>query len=258
MLNLAKNNLKTALLCGMLLGALSFLLLVMTQKNFRSSADVLVSQNQSGATDYYALSQSANYLTSMLSQSIYSEKFLEDVVATNKVPANFISGDSAARLKAWQHVIVVKNNPTVGIMTIQVFGDTQASTDQLASAVLDVLINQNSFFLGQDQNINVHVLSGPITEKNPSPTQIVLAIIGGFLVGGLLSILFIIYREEFSTQKIILKGNLSLERKTTETATVMPENLPAENFSSESFLSDEEYLSANSDYWKKKLEEKHS
>jgi hypothetical protein len=152
MLQLAKNNLKSAILFGLLIGALSFLLLVMTQKNFRSSTDILMSQSQSGPIDYYAMSQSTNYLTNILSQSIYSEKFLEEVNATGKISTDFLQGDSAQKLKTWNKIVRVKNNSSVGIMNVQVFGDTQNQTDKLSQAVLDVIVNRNSFFLGQDQN----------------------------------------------------------------------------------------------------------
>lgn len=262
MLKLAKNHLKTAVLCGLLLGAISFLGLVMTQKNFRSNTDILMSQSQPGTTDYYALSQSANYLTNILSQSIYSEKFIEEVGATGKTSNNFLTGDSAQRLKEWQRIVHVKNNSSVGIMSIQVFGDTQSQTDNLSTAVLDVMVNHNSFFLGQDQNVNVRVLSGPIVEKNPSFAQIIMAGVGGFVVGLLFFLLGVIYREEFLKKEEVEEEIVEIKFTTKDDALedrIMPiENLPQEDVTGEPFISDEDYLAANSDYWKKKLESNHS
>jgi len=250
MLKSAKNNLKTALLFGLFVGALSFLVLVMTQKNFRSSTDILMSQSQTGTTDYYALSQSANYLANILSQSIYSEKFLEEVSTTGKTSMAFLSGDTAERLKEWQRIVHIKNDSSVGILNIQIFGDTQIQTDQLSEAVLDVVVNKNSFFLGQDQNVNVRVLSGPIVEKNPSIAQIILSGIGGFIVGVFFFLLFMIYREEFSKQEEISEIRFATKKDIT------PEDelFPMENLPQEPGISDEDYLAANSEYWKKKLE----
>jgi len=253
MLELGKKNLKTAILFGLLIGAVSFLVLVTTQKNFRSSTDILMSQSQPGTTDYYALSQSANYLTNILSQSIYSEKFLEEVGATGKVSMDFLQGDNAERLKTWKRVVRVKNNSSVGIMTIQIFGDTQFQTAKLSEAVLDVVVNRNSFFLGQDQNVNVRVLSGPIVERNPSLSQILMSAIGGFAVGALFFLLFVIYRAEFFQKEETLGGKLFIE-KTDSDSQIMPiENLPQEPS-----ISDEDYLSADSEYWRKKLESNQS
>lgn len=253
MLKLAKNNLKTALLFGLLLGALSFLILVMTQKNFRSSADILMSQSQTGTTDYYALSQSTNYLTNILAQSIYSEKFLDEVSATGKISTAFLKGDNAQKLKAWKKIVAVKNNSSVGIMSIQVFGDTQIQTDQLSQAILDIIVNHNSFFLGQDQNVNVRVLSGPIVEKNPSFTQIMMSCLGGFVVGMLFFLLFIIYQAEFLEENEVTPNTNETSFKNSEI-----ELLPIENLPQELNISDEDYLAADSNYWKQKLESKRS
>jgi len=75
-INLAKTRVKTMILAGLLVSALSFLLLVTTQYNFCAGSDLLVVQNQNGFTDYYALSKSADFLTSVLVESAYSEKFI--------------------------------------------------------------------------------------------------------------------------------------------------------------------------------------
>ncbi|HHD92590.1 MAG TPA: hypothetical protein ENL06_03160, partial [Candidatus Portnoybacteria bacterium] len=170
---LTKEYFKAALLWGILIGGLSFLVLVVTQKNFCSSADILISQDQPNA-NYYALSQSANYLTYILSQSIYSEKFLEEVEATGKIPGNFLKGDSAQKIEAWQKIIRVKNDSDVGIMNIKVFADTPIQANKISQAVLEVIAKKGSFFLGQNENINVRVLSGPIVEENPSFSQLML------------------------------------------------------------------------------------
>ena len=262
MLEISKKHLKTAILLGVLLGAFSFLILVATQKNFRSSTDVLVSTSQSGAVDYYNLSQSSNYLTSILSQSIYSEKFLEDVEASGKVSGSVVSGSSLQRLKAWQKLVKVKTNPNVGIMTVEVFGNTQYQADQLSQAVLDVLANQNAFFLGQAQNVDVRTLSGPITEKNPSFAQIILAALGGFVVGSALFLLFVIYREEFfggkdETKKTVLSGKIEIAPREPEAPALPKENngmIPEKRSEKEYSITDEDYLSATSDYWKQRLE----
>ena len=258
MLQLAKNHLRSALLFGLLAGALSFLILVTTQKNFRSTTDILMSQSQPGTTDYYAMSQAANYLTNILSQSIYSEKFLEEVDATGKTSTAFLGNDNAERLKEWQRVVHVKNNSSVGIMNIQVFGDTQSQTDQLSQAVLDVVVNHNSFFLGQDQNVNVRVLSGPIVEKNPSVTQIVMSSVGGFVAGTLVFLLFVIYRAEFFQKTENINGKFSITKQSATTQILPIEELPLPPVTKDHVISEEDYLSANSDYWKNKLENKQS
>jgi capsular polysaccharide biosynthesis protein len=239
MLKLAKNNLKTALLFGLFLGALSFLVLVTTQKSFKSSLDLLVVQSQTGTVDYYTLSRSADYLTNVITESVYSEKFLDEVKATGKITAPFLIGDNAQKLKDWQKVISVKKNSSVGILNIKIFANTQSQAAEISDAVTDVLINKNDLFLGKGQNLEIRILSGPIIEKNPSLSQIASSVVGGLVMGILFYLLFVIYREEyFRKDEMILFDNNS---------EIVPERESQE-------IENQDYLSEDSEYWKKKLE----
>ncbi len=251
-IKLIKLNFKLALLFGMLFGAFSFLFLVTTQKNFCSSADVLISQNQLG-TDYYSLSQSANYLTNILTQSMYSEKFLDEVEAKSNFPTTFLSNNKVQQIKKWQKIIQIKNNSHLGIMYIKVFGNTQYQTKKLSEAVLDILVNHNSFFLGQDHNITVRVLSGPIVEKNPSFLQIVITSISGFIVGILFFLFFLIYREEYKKQE---NGQIEfIQKKTIDEDSYTNNIYPIEKDQTIKENQEDNYLSADSEYWKKRLED---
>jgi len=231
MFQLAKKQLKTAILAGLFLGAVSFLVLIVSQKSFRSSTDMLIVQNQEGTADYYAMSRSVDYLSNILSQTIYSEKFLDETVATGKISAGLFSGDQAQKLKTWQKIISIKKNSTAGILSLEVFGDTVKQTKDISDGALDVLINKNSMFLGANQNLKIQILSGPIVEKNPSVEQIVLASLAGVVIGMILVFMFALYRSQI--------GNIKEENQI--------EMYP---------LEDENYVSADSDYWKERLNQK--
>jgi capsular polysaccharide biosynthesis protein len=211
MLKLAKNNLKTAILLGMFLGALSFVTLVVTQKSFRSNVDFLVAQNQTGTVDYYTLSRSADYLTSIMTEAVYSEKFLDEVLNTGKVSTSFLSGRGADRLDSWKKTVSVKKNSNIGILNLSIFANSENQAAEISGAVLDVLEKKNSLFLGEGQNLQIRILSGPIIEKNPSPAQIFLAALGGFAVGFLLFLLFIIYRTEYFKDSYTVGASGSFE-----------------------------------------------
>lgn len=131
------------------------------------------------------------------------------------------------KLKNWQKTISIKKNPTVGILTLEVFGDTERQTNDISVGVLDVLINKNSTFLGANQNLKIQILSGPITEKNPSVSKIILASLAGFLIGIILVFMWAIYKNPAKTEK--KEKEQEIEFYPTEV------------------------LDANSDYWKEKL-----
>lgn len=196
LLNLAKTRVKSMVLIGVLVAALSFLFLVTTQYNFRAGSDLLIVQNQNGFTDYYALSKSADYLTSVLVESAYSEKFISEIKNTNLVSAAFLPTNKLDALKKWERMVKISRNPNLGIVHVEVFGEDQKQVTDISNAVIQVMTSKNYLFLGSGQNIDVRVLSGPIWEKNPSVGNIILAITSGFVIGFLLALLWIFYRAE--------------------------------------------------------------
>lgn len=196
MLELAKKSLIPVLLAGVFLGVLSFFLLVITQKNSRATTDLLVVQNNGNVSDYYTMSKSVDYLNGVLIESVYSEKFLAEMKNTDSASVDFLPIDKADRLKVWQKTVNIKKKASAGIIAVEVFGDSSKQTTKISNALIDVLTNKYSLFLGQGQNIEIKVLSGPIAEKNPTISQIILVSIGGFIVGVLLNCLWIFYREE--------------------------------------------------------------
>jgi len=194
-LKLGKESLKALVLSGMLVSALSFVALVITQKNFRATSDLLVVQNQNGFTDYYALSRSAEFLTNVLVEATYSEKFISEVENTKLVSSTFLAGDKIERLKEWENIVKITRNPSLGMIHIEVFTNDQKQGVEISNAIVSVLTNKNFLFLGKGQDLDMRVLNGPIWEKNPSITSIALAVIGGFLVGVLLAIVWVYYKN---------------------------------------------------------------
>ncbi|MCX6765953.1 MAG: hypothetical protein NT136_03270, partial [Candidatus Moranbacteria bacterium] len=190
---LIKQKAGVIILAGIFVAALSFLGAVVTQKNFKVSTDFLVVQNQNGPQDYYSLSKSAEYLGNVLSESIYSELFIDEVVKTQKVNQEFLPFDKKDRLKTWSRMINVKRNSQLGILSVEVLGNDQRETLAVAEGISEVLAKKSYLFRGSGQNIDVRVLSGPIAEKNPSFSIIILVILAGFIIGILVAFVWTYY-----------------------------------------------------------------
>jgi capsular polysaccharide biosynthesis protein len=213
MLNIAKNGLKTLILSGLFLAAFSFLFLVTTQKNFKATSDLLVVQNQQGFSDYYALSKSADYLTSVIVESAYSERFLEEVEASGNVTSKFLPDNKLDRLKEWSKMIKVSKNSASGMVHIEVFSNNQKQVVEISNAVINVLTTKHYVFLGRGQDIDIRILSGPIWEKNPEIKDLVVVILGGFFMGVILSFILMYYKEEKNDPNLYLED---LKRKIYE------------------------------------------
>jgi capsular polysaccharide biosynthesis protein len=194
-MKIIKTSLKSALLCGLLLASVSFFVLVVSQKNFKSNIDILVVQNQEGFSDYFALSKSADYLSGVLLESVYSEKFLEEALNTGKISYISLPSDKNDRLKEWQRMVRVRKNSNVGIINIEIFADDQKQANEISEAVLQVISEKNDLFLGRGQKIEIRLLSGPIVEKNPTVSEIAAASLGGFFLGIMIVFAWFFYRH---------------------------------------------------------------
>ena len=173
-------------LSGLLCAAVAFLVLVFSSKNFKAETDFLVVQNQSAGSnqDFYSLFKSTEYLGKVLSESIYSERFIEAVGATGKVDINTLPTDKKDRLETWGKMVTVQQNVEAGIIKVQVMDNDQRMVLKTSQAIQDVLTQQNMLFRGGDEkSVEIRVLSGPIVERNPSVKKIALVALAGFFLG---------------------------------------------------------------------------
>lgn len=183
-------------LAGLFLSSISFLFLVLNEKNFKVNSDFLIVQNANASQDAYSLSKSAEYFGKVLSESVYSELFINEVVKTGKVNAEFLPFDKKEKIKTWSKIVSASQNSNLGIINIKVFDNNQKQAIAISEGVSEVLTTKNNLFRGEGQNIEVKILSGPIIEKNPSILNIMAIILGGFLFGFLLSAVLVYYKSQ--------------------------------------------------------------
>ena len=210
---LVKKRLGAIALAGLLAASLSFLFLVVSEKNFKANTDFLIIQNQTESQDFYSLFKSAEYVRDVLSESVYSELFINEVIKTEKVNSEFLPFDKRKRLKEWSKIVKVKSGSQPGIISVEVLGDDQKEVFDISESIIEVMITKNQIFRGEG-NLEVKVLSGPIIEKNPGLRDIVMAVMGGFILGFLISLIGIYYKEERDAE--LYRKTIDKEREDEE------------------------------------------
>jgi len=190
---LIKGRIGIIMLSGILLGALSFLFLVVAQKNFKVTTDFLIIQNQTGTQDFYTTSKSTEYIGKILSEAVYSDVFMDEVTNSGFVGKEFLPFDKKYRMKEWSNRVKVSGNLPVGMISVATLDNDKTQALETSKAIADVLNKKNNLFRGNDQNIEVRIISGPTVEKNPELGNLIAVIVGGFLMGILISIIVIYY-----------------------------------------------------------------
>lgn len=194
---LLREKFGTLVISGLLVGALAFFALMMTEKPFQTRMDFLVVQTSAQNQDYYSLFKSSEYLGKVLSEAIYSERFINAMVETGKVNAEFLPFDKKQKLATWQKTVTVEKNLELGIISVTVKGERERDVARIMDALAQVLTEKNMLFRGGDEkSVEIRVLSGPILEQNPTPTKIVEVAGAGFIAGFLVMLFLQVLKAE--------------------------------------------------------------
>ena len=125
---------------AVLVGAFSFLFLVLVEKNFRVVTEYLIVQNPGvGTQDFSSLSKSVEYTGKVMSEAIYSELFVDELIKTGKVT------------RGWLGVSIQRVTPEIaeslgidksrGALVANVFDDSPASQAGIKTG--DVIVEYN-------------------------------------------------------------------------------------------------------------------
>lgn len=203
LIKIIKKNFGTLVLVGLFVASLGFMSLILTSTRYEVRTDFLVSQNSAETKDYYTLVRSSDYIGKVLSEVVYSEKFINAVLETGKVNQTILPIDKSKRLDAWSQMVKVRREADLGIIQVTVFSDNNREAQLVSEAVSEVLKNRNKEFLGttDDQGVSVSILSGPITDKNPNMGEIAMVLVSGFIFGALLALFILYMRNERKVRK---------------------------------------------------------
>ncbi|MBI2439425.1 MAG: hypothetical protein HYV45_02395 [Candidatus Moranbacteria bacterium] len=194
---IVKESLSRGFLLGLIIAFLGIASVFFVQERFKASADFMVSSSQQGQ-DYYTATRSAEYMSRVLSEVIYSESFIEAVVNTGRVHNDFLPRDKKDRLEEWSHMLDVKKNGELGFIRVSFAGSSEREVSKVASATIEVLSTKSGELFGNgDEKVNVRLLSGPIIEKNPSMFTFFALFVFGIMCGMFINATWQLMKEEF-------------------------------------------------------------
>ncbi|MFZ2299614.1 MAG: hypothetical protein WAW00_00590 [Candidatus Moraniibacteriota bacterium] len=192
-----KESFSQGLLLGVAIAILGITTVFLVQERFQASADFMISSAQEGQ-DYYTATRSAEYMSRVLSEIVYSESFIAAVVGTGRVDANFLPRDKKDRLEAWSKMLSVKKNGELGFIRISIAGASDRDVSKISQAVIVVFGEKSGELFGSGGNdVRVRLLSGPIIENNPSVSELASIVLAGLILGVFAVFTWRLIREEF-------------------------------------------------------------
>ncbi|MCX6763289.1 MAG: hypothetical protein NTZ97_00935 [Candidatus Moranbacteria bacterium] len=141
---------------------------------------------------------------------------MDEIQNINPAVTETLPVNKKDRLEKWSEIVKISKTSNLGLLHIEVFGDTQKQVTETSDAILAVLTTKNFSFLGRGQDLDIRIMSGPIVEKNPSISEIIFAAIGGILIGMLISFMWNYYREEMKSRQYFAQIKKNEDQEYTE------------------------------------------
>lgn len=180
------------------MGAVLFFdLTVIQEPKYKASSKILVVQNQTSGQDIYTVSKSAQYLTKILQEGVYSDIFFESVLKSGyKIEEGDFPNQSKERRKQWKKDVKVSIVRDLGIMEIDVLHSEKEKAEQISWAITKTLEKNHGFYHGGGQNVEVKVIDKPLVTQNPVTINIWLGTLLGALFGFLISLAWIFIKKD--------------------------------------------------------------
>jgi len=163
---------------------LAFSVSAILPARYSSEISLLVIQKQSpDKVDAFSAAKSAEYLSDILSKSVYTDMFYADVMSAPQKPENQFSADHETRKQEWAKEIQTKQVNNTGIIKVTVLDKSKAEAQKLAEAIAWNFSTNGQKYHGAGNQVEIKLIDGPITSQYPTSPNIFLNAVLGFIAG---------------------------------------------------------------------------
>jgi len=198
-----KNKWQTVILVVLITVILALVLSLIQPFEYKSKVDVLVIQKQNVSLDAYAAARASEKLASNLASVIKTKSFLNKVVYGNfgVNSASFPNDENKLR-KYWTRKVETQVFPETSILSVSVYDKDKLQANKIASAIGYILVNNSQDYHGGGSDVLIKVVNEPLVTDSPARPKLLLNLLGGLIVGLVLSLAWIFYRINAEQEKI--------------------------------------------------------
>lgn len=190
--NLIKEKKQTIVVIMVVFALFSMLITFAQPLKYRASTRLLVVQEGSIGSDAYSISRSNKYLSSTLSEVVYSNTFLEQVLASNfKIDDSIFSKYLNKRMKQWKQMVSAGAVSDTGIIVINTYHPDRHQASEINQAIAYTLKNKHEDYHGLGKKVSVRVLDRTILSNWPVKPNILLNLFFGVFFGFLVGLSFV-------------------------------------------------------------------
>lgn len=221
---------------------------------YQATSRLLIIQD-GAASDPYTISKSNQYLSSLLSEAVYSSSFFDLLASSNtNIDWNYFNGDYKQQVKKWKKTVLTRNINDTGVLEIQVYHPDQDQAKKISEGINNLLITQNNLYQGSSNNLKLKIIDQPLVSSWPVKPNLILNFGGALIFGLLFSLIYIYY---FPVSQKSLKIKIQTPIKVSQPK-IQPEPIKINQQPNQEFLatnleknferSEEEIIALNNQY----------
>lgn len=166
---------------------------------YRSSCRLLVMQDYSAQSEPDAASKSAQYLSNIFSEVVYSSSFFNEVISSDyNIDKNYFNKNDEKRQKQWSKMISAKAISDTGIIDIDIYHTNKEQADQISQAISYILKTKHYLYHGGGDKVSVMIIDNPITSNWPVRPNIIVNLVLAFIFGLCAGIGFLYYFPDYN------------------------------------------------------------
>lgn len=187
-----KRKWQTVAVFMLAMAALAFLFSVVQPQKYSAQQRFLVVQKYAEDVDPYAASRATEYLTNLLSQVMYSQSFMNQVLTSGYgIDKSAFPSEPKKLKKAWQKTLRTRVVGDTGMLEVSVYFADHYQSEQLALAIGQVLRAKHGQYHGRGSAVTIQTIDQPITSLRPVQPNIALNTAVGAVLGLVASLAFV-------------------------------------------------------------------
>ena len=198
----------------MLFGAvLAFDLSLLQEPQYKASSKVLIVQKQTQGQDIYTISKSAQYLTKILKQGVYSDIFFNQVLtSSDKITSEDFASTPKQRRQDWKKDVQIRILQDLGVMEINVFNANPEKITDINEIITNNLVANHQFYHGAGENVEVKILDSPLVSQKPVKPILWLNTIIGAIIGFLFGLALALRKKKPKEASSLHRSGFSVPR----------------------------------------------
>lgn len=187
-----KRKWQTVVVFVLVFTTLAFVFSVVQPQKYRSEQRFLAVSRFAEDVDPYAATRSTEHLTNLLSEVMYSQRFMDEVLSAGfALDEDIFPELPKKRKKAWQKTLGTRVLGDTGIIDVAIFHKDRFVAEQLALAVGYVLRTKHSDYHSRGNAVTIQIIDQPLTSLRPVQPNIPLNTAAGLALGIVASLAFI-------------------------------------------------------------------